>query len=547
MTALLGVFAIGQRQAGWIAAGILVALASLSAGVALMVAASHALAGRSASEVVGGVALFIGAPVAVRLLGVSRAALRYAERLATHAATFRLLAAVRVWLVRQLVAGSAGGLGFRRSGDVASRLVADVEALDGVYPRVMVPACGAALLLPVLVAGIAIESPGAALAVGVLFVLAVLVLPVLGARASFQSGQTLVQAASALRVALLDGIAGLKEVRVYGAERRVLETAQSHEAEMLGAQHRIAGSAAVMDAAAMLCGQAALLTVLAAASTPVAALTAVFLTAAAFEAVSGLPRAGVLMGHAASAAERIVQAASPHGPPEPAAPAALPRDTTLRFEAVTAGWARDRPAVLDELTVEVTPGSRVALLGPSGSGKSTLAALALRVLAPWAGRVTLGGTDVQLLRAEDLRSRIALLSQATHVFDDTARGNLLLGRPDADDAELWAALDQAALGDMVRALPDGLETWVGEGGARLSGGQARRLALARALLSRAPILILDEPATGLDAEAERAFLASVFGAAQGRTIILIAHRLTGAERLDRIWRLSAGRAVAATA
>ena len=547
MTALLGVFAVGRRQAGWIAAGILIALISLATGIALMVAASHALAARSAPEVVGGVAMFLGVPVAVRLLGVSRTVLRYAERLATHAATFRLLAAVRVWLVRHMVAGSAGGLGFRHSGDAASRLVADVEALDGVYPRVAVPAFGAALLLPVLVGSIASESVAAAAAAGVLFVLAAFVLPVLGARASFHTGQSLVQAVSAVRVALLDGVVGLKEVRVYGAERRVLEAAQSHEAELLRAQGRIAGSAAVMDAAALLCGQAALLAVLAAASTPAGALTAAFLTAAAFEAVSGLPRAGVLVGHAASAAGRILQAAARHEAPDPAAPAALPRDTTLRFEAVTAGWAPDRPDVLDELSLQVPPGSRVALLGPSGSGKSTLAALALRVLAPRAGRVTLGGTDIQSLKAEDLRSRIALLSQATHVFDDTVRGNLLLGRPDANEGDLWAALDHAALGDMVRALPAGLETWVGEGGATLSGGQARRLALARALLSRAPILILDEPATGLDAETERAFLTGVFGAAGDRTIFLIAHRLTGAERLDRIWRLSAGRAVAATA
>ena len=544
---MLQLLAVGRRQAGWLAAGILVSLASLAAGIALMVASSHALAGRSAQEVAGGVALMLGAPVIVRLLGVSRTVLRYAERLATHAATFRLLAALRVWLVRRLIAGSAGGLGFRRSGDVASRLVADVEALDGAYPRVVVPAFGAILLLPVLVAGVAAEDAEAALAVAVLFGLAAFVLPVMGGRAAFSAGQRLVQAASSLRIALLDGIVGLKEVRVFGAERGMVSAAESHEAGLLEAQRAIAGSAAVMDAASLLCGQAALLIVLAASGTPAGALTAVFLTAAAFEAVSSLPRAGVLMGHAAAAAGRILEAADPHEQPDPPAPATLPHDTTLRFEGVTAGWARDRPAVLNDLSLRVAPGSRVALLGPSGSGKSTLAALALRVLAPWAGRITLGGTDIQLLTALDLRSRVALLSQATHVFDDTIRGNLLLGRADAADAELWAALDQAALGDVVRALPDGLETWVGEGGAKLSGGQARRLALARALLSRAPILILDEPATGLDADTERAFLASVFGAAQGRTIILIAHRLTGVERLDRIWRLSGGRAVAATA
>jgi ATP-binding cassette subfamily C protein CydC len=154
------------------------------------------------------------------------------------------------------------------------------------------------------------------------------------------------------------------------------------------------------------------------------------------------------------------------------------------------------------------------------------------------------------LPADAVRQRIAMLNQATHLFDDTIRANLLLARPDADDAALWEALEAARIAELVRALPDGLDTWVGEGGARFSGGQGRRLALARALLSPAPILILDEPCAGLDAEVERAFLMTLNDTApndamRGRTVILIAHRLTGVERLDRIFRLSGGRAVAA--
>jgi ATP-binding cassette subfamily C protein CydC len=155
--------------------------------------------------------------------------------------------------------------------------------------------------------------------------------------------------------------------------------------------------------------------------------------------------------------------------------------------------------------------------------------------------------DIATLVHDDVRSRIGWLSQATHLFDDTIRANLLLGRPDADEAALWRALDEAEIGDFVRALPDTLDTWLGEGGARVSGGQGRRIALARTLLSRAPILLLDEPCAGLDAQTERAFLATLNALPAGRTMILIAHRLTGVERLDRIWRLSAGHAVAAAA
>ncbi len=169
------------------------------------------------------------------------------------------------------------------------------------------------------------------------------------------------------------------------------------------------------------------------------------------------------------------------------------------------------------------------------------------MVVPDSGRVLLGGIDMADLADTEVHRSIAWLSQRTHLFDDTIRNNLLLGRPAATSAELWDALDRAALGDVVRALPDQLDSFVGEGGARLSGGQARRVALARTLLQRAPILILDEPCAGLDADAERAFLGTLFSETAGQTVMLIAHRLTGAERLDRIWRLSAGHAVAAAA
>jgi ATP-binding cassette subfamily C protein CydC len=287
---------------------------------------------------------------------------------------------------------------------------------------------------------------------------------------------------------------------------------------------------------------------IAAGAEPVPSVVAMFLIVAAFEAIGGMPRAGILAGHAAAASRRVLEAAQAPVPvPDPVRPAAPPAGFALRFQAVHFRWLPDRLPVFDGLTLDVPQGARVALLGPSGAGKSTLAALALKVTAPQQGEVLLDGVDLASLAAADVRRRIAWLSQATHLFDDTIRNNLLLARPGADANALWTALDAARIGEMVRALPDGLDTWVGEGGARFSGGQGRRLALARALLSPSPILILDEPCAGLDADTERAFLATLNEVAQGRSIILITHRLTGVERLDRIWRLSAGKAVAATA
>ena len=376
----------------------------------------------------------------------------------------------------------------------------------------------------------------------------------LAARAAAGAGQRLSAATAALRVAALDAISGLREVRAFGAEGRMLALVQAREGALLDAQRDVSARGARAGASAFLCGQAAILLVLAAAAlrwvpdTP-AAIAGTFLVVAGFEAVER-PDARRQPGRPRQRRRRAACWRRPRARrrcPTRAIPPPLPAGSALRFEAVQFRWLPDRPPVFDGLTLDIPAGTRIAVLGPSGAGKSTLAALALKVAAPQAGRVLLGGVDIATLPGEAVRSRIAWLSQATHLFDDTIRNNLLLARPDADDAALWAALEAAHIADLVRALPDGLDAWVGEAGAKVSGGQGRRLALARALLSEAPILILDEPCAGLDAETEREFMATLNEVAEGRTLILIAHRLTGVERLDRIWRLSAGHAVAAAA
>lgn len=543
MTALLRILALwrGQRALLWL--GVAAAVLSAGLGLALPTAAAGL-----AFEAPAAAATLLLAPVALRWLGVSRVAARYVERLVTHAATFRALAALRVWLFRGLAVRSAGGLGLLRSGDALSRIVGDVEALDGLYLRILVPGVIAALTVPVLAWVLLPDGGMVLLAVLSLFIAAGLVLPLAAAAASHRAGERLATAAAGLRTAAMDALDGLREVRAYGAEGRMLAAVQAREAALFQAQRTVARAASLAQAGAALCGSAALLAVLLLAPAGAAAAVAVFMTLAAFELVAGMPRAGALAGHAAAAASRVLAAADAPPPvPEPAAAAALPPGTAIRFEGVAFGWAADRPPVLGGVTLDIPAGSRVAVLGPSGSGKSTLAALLLKVVAPRSGRILLGGVDLADLPADLVRSRMAWLSQSTHLFNDTVRANLLLGRPDAPDAELWAALEQAQVAEVVRALPGGLDAWIGQGGAQMSGGQARRLALARTLLSTAPVLILDEPATGLDADTERAFLATLNDVAPGRTVILIVHRLMGVERLDRIYRLSAGRTVAAAA
>jgi ATP-binding cassette subfamily C protein CydC len=541
---LLRVLSLWRGRAAWLVAGGLVMLASLAAGMALV-----GLSGGLVAGLVTGMAL--GVPALLRTVGPLRVVLRYLERLVAHDATFRALADLRVWFFRGLAGSAAGGLGFRRAGDVLTRLVNDVEALDGLYIRILLPLCGAVLVVVLLAVFFVRDNPLVAAGVAVLFAAAAFALPLLAAGRAAGAGQRLSAATAALRVAALDAISGLREVRAFGAEGRMLARVQAREGALLEAQSEASARGARAGAVAFLCGQAAIVLVLAAAAlrwlpdTP-AAITGTFLVVAGFEAVAGLTLAGTQAGHASAAAVRVLEAAEAAPPvPDPAQPAPMPAGSSLRFVAVRFRWLADRPDVFDGFSLDIPAGSRVAVLGPSGAGKSTLAALALKVAAPQSGRVLLGGVDIATLAGAAVRGRIAWLSQATHLFDDTIRNNLLLARPEADEAALWAALEAAQIAAFVRALPDGLDAWVGEAGSSVSGGQGRRLALARALLSAAPILILDEPCAGLDGETERDFMATLNEVAEGRTVILIAHRLTGVERLDRIWRLSAGHAVAA--
>jgi ABC-type multidrug transport system fused ATPase/permease subunit len=222
---------------------------------------------------------------------------------------------------------------------------------------------------------------------------------------------------------------------------------------------------------------------------------------------------------------------------DPDWPAPPPASPALALEGVTARYGPGEPAVLSDFDLRLDPGRRIAIVGPSGAGKTTVVNLLLRFLDPEGGRVLLDGRDVRDYRSEDVRATFALAGQEAHVFDSTLRANLLIGRPDATDAELELALRRARLDEFVASLPDGLETPVGEDGRRLSGGQRQRLTLARALLADSPVLLLDEPCAHLDHETAHAVVTEAFEAAAERTVVLISHRPEGLDLVDEIVEL----------
>jgi len=547
---LLTILGVWRRRRVPLLFGFVLSIAAFGCGLALLGVSGLRLAGTAAGVILASALL-------LRLLGLGRVVLRYAERLQTHDAMFRALADLRVWFFRRLAASASGGIGFRRSGDLLSRLVGDVEALDGLYLRILVPLGSALVALPVMFVLALRHGLGLAVVLTALLAVSALLLPFLAARLTRNEATALAARGAQLRIAVLDLVTGLREIRAFGAEGRMLASVQGRESALLSLQQALARRTATASALAFLCQQAAIVVVLAAIAglafgriAPTAAALLLFVLFSVFETVGGLTRAGALAGHVVTAAHRVVEAgadAPAHAATTGDASASVPQGNAIRLRDVGFRWQPDREPVFEHLTLDIPEGGRVALLGPSGAGKSSLAALLLRVAAPQSGHITLGGADLAAIDEGTLRRRISWLSQSTHLFADTIRANLLLGRPDADEQALWTALEQAAVADVVRALPDGLDSWLGEGGANLSGGQGRRIALARTLLSDAPILILDEPAAGLDSDTERAFLQTLNQVTAGRTVILIAHRLTGVERLDRIWRLSGGRAAAAAA
>lgn len=541
MTPVLRIVSIWGRHPFWLFFATLLSLGALLAGMALMGVSGHTL-----GLALGG-AVFI-VPALLPLVGAARVLLRYAERIIGHEAIFRALADMRIWMFRGLARSAAGGLGFRRSGDVLARLVNDVDMLDSLFLRVFVPLAGALTLLPVL-AWLLWREHKVALLILIPFCFVSFLVPWWAATSAERNSDKVVLAIAALRTAALDALHGLREVKIFSAEGRVLAEVQARESQLLAAQREMVNKSAKLSAIAFISAQFSILLaiILGFFGSPIAALVVVLVLVVAFEAVGGLPRAGLLYGQAKKAAARVVQAAeAPPAVLDPVSPALMPSRNAIAFENVSFRYSVDRAFVFSNLSFQLPEGARVAILGPSGIGKSTIAGLILKLQAPEVGEIRLGGVDIAKLPTEALRHRIAYLGQTTHLFSDTIRNNLLLGNPHADENMLWDALRAAQLEDAIRALPEGLDGWLGEEGNTLSGGQGRRLALARTLLMNAPILLLDEPCAGLDIETEQEFFRVFNAATEGRTVLLILHRLTGVEALDRIWRFTGGTLVAAT-
>jgi thiol reductant ABC exporter CydC subunit len=490
--------------------------------------------------------------VGVRFFGIARGVFRYLERYVSHQVTFRLLARLRVWFYQALEPLAPARLMQYRSGDLLSRVVADVETLEHFYVRVIAPPVVAVLVGGLMWVLMRSYDPGLAVASLVFWGLAGLGVPLLTQRLSRGLGQRMVRVRSELNVALVDGVQGMAELLVFGQEQHHQERVRRLSQELVGLQGRMAWIAGLHGSLAGLLTNLAVLAVLVVAIPLVgeAELDGVYLgllvlaVMSSFEAVSPLPLALQYLENSLEAGQRLFEIVDTQPVvDDPPSPSPTPGDYSLLMENVSFRYGPHEPLALDQISFRLPQGRRLAVVGPSGAGKSTLVNLLLRFWEYETGRILLGGRELRQYRQDDLHHMIGIVSQHTHLFNATVRDNLLLARPDAGQSELVQATQRAQIHDFIQSLPQGYDTWIGEQGLRLSGGERQRLAIARALLKDPPLLILDEATANLDPLTERAVMQAIHTLMAGRTTLIITHRLVGLEVADEILVLRDGRVV----
>jgi thiol reductant ABC exporter CydC subunit len=523
-------------------------LAAAAATIGLL-AGSGYLVDRAAQR--PGLGAIAGILALVEVIAVVRAPLRYRERLVAHDAAFRALGGWRVWLYDRLEPLAPAGLGAWRSGDLLSRATDDVDTLQDLYLRALLPAVVAlgAGLLAVVVAGLVL--PSAALILAVCLAVALVVPPAIAVAGSPSEGEA--QLRGSLAADVVDLVQGAPDLVAFGCEGERLARIDATAATLARRARRRALATGAANGLTVLCLGAAVVGVLAdgVAATrhhqvePVMLAVLPLAAIGAFESVLALTAAAGRWREIRAAGGRLLALGDvpvPVRDPVEAQPVPAP-PLSVALHRARLRYGPDLPWALDDLSLQVGAGERVAVTGSSGSGKTSVVNVLLRFWGLDAGEAALGGTPLEQLAQGDVRRHIALVDQEAYLFSGSIGDNVLLARPEASPEQIGAALRLAHLDGWVADLPDGLATSVGEMGRQVSGGQRQRIALARALLTEAPVVLLDEPTAGLDETAAQDLLADVLAATAGRTVLLVTHRDAEAALFDRRLSIEGGRVV----
>ena len=542
MRALLPYLALYKRHKWLLSLGVVLAIITLLASIGLLTLSGWFL---SASAVVG----FAGAytfnymlPAAgVRGAAIIRTAGRYFERLVSHDATFRVLQHLRVFTFSKLLPLSPAGLARFRQGELLNRLVADVDTLDHLYLRVISPLVGALVVILVVTAGLSLLDVGLALTLGGIMLATLLVLPPLFYRAGKPTGEQLTSLRGQYRQQLTGWLQGQAELTIFNASQRYRKQMEQTELNWHDAQRRQSELTALSQALMLLIGGVAVVSMLWLAAGGVGsnsqpgALIAlfVFCALAAFEALAPVTGAFQHLGQVIASALRISQIIEQQ--PEvtfPEQAVVRPQQVSLTLDRVSFTYPQQAQPALNNLSLNIAAGQHIALLGRTGGGKSTLLQLLTRAWDPQQGEILLNGMPLTQFDEQTLRQTISLVPQRVHLFSATLRDNLLLAKPDASDEALSEVLRRTGLEKLLEDA--GLNSWLGEGGRQLSGGELRRLGIARALLHDAPLMMLDEPTEGLDATTESQVLELLADVMRHKTLLMVTHRLRGLARFNQI-------------
>ena len=538
----------------WLVGGIFLSLLTAFAAIALLTLSgwfisSSAIAGLAAIDGNGLAFNFMLPAAQIRALAMTRTLARYGERLVTHEATFRVLASIRSWFFQQLIPLVPGRLAALRSGDLLSRMTADIDALDALYLRLLAPAIVALIGVTAVTVFLAFYAPIVSLTTGLMLIIASVGMPWVFNRLGSAGAEAIVVLAANFRIRHIDMTQGLADLIANQAYGRFSGFLELFSDLMIDTQRRNNRLSAISSAITFLLSQITLLTALVLATIALKdgllsgsdLALVVFCVLAAFELVTPLPLAVQMLAKTQKAARRIRQVTelSPATAP-PKQALALPGHYDLRLNEVSFRYPDQQDSVLKNISLTIPQGDKIAIVGANGSGKTTLLHLLMRHYDPEQGSVLLAGQNIRHLDADELMTCFGVLSQRSQLFAASIKENLLIAKPDASATELDAAIKAAGLENFIGYLPEGLETWVGESGVKVSGGEARRIALARLYLKNAPVLILDEPTEGLDSDTERDVFNALKYFARDKTVIMVTHREAGLGLVDVVYGMERG-------